>query len=1281
MSRSATLRTMALLVSCLGTFIAAHRQALAEPTFAGATFEIGPASSRSAVGDMNGDGRPDLVTIDNLAGGVSVLISRGDGTFEPRRFTSVGGAPNAIALNDLDLDGDLDLVVTFGGAFGATLNTGDGHFGALTTYSGPAGTFQSRSLVIADFNGDDSVDVALTEISTRSIYVYLSRFGFGLWDIRKVPAGNLPQALVAADLNADGRIDLAAAGFCAIGDATCSEGEIAVVLGRGDGSFDPPVLYGAGPRPESTLVTGDFNADGVPDLATPNQGAVSVLFGAGGGSFRDRVTFATNGLPINLAVADFNGDRTDDIAVLESDRFSVLPGRDDELLASTPPCATGAIPLVLGVADFNGDGAADLVINHRTPTLGHEPGYASVYLGRGDGTFRQRTLSTDANPKALVDADLNEDGRPDLVLATGGSAAVSIFLNQGAEAFLAAGTAATGSGPSSAVVADFNRDGHSDLAVTNSTSDDVSILLGDGASHLAPGSRPAVGRRPVSIAAGDFNEDGIADLAVANGYWDYAGATGDVSVLVGAGDGTFAPGGSLTASVGPQLVVAADFNRDGHDDLAVASTDRFTSGIYLFLGRGDTTFVPGGTLANVGGIQALVACDLNGDTLLDLFVSRAGVQSIAAYLGLGDGGFLPPRTTSPAAELSGIALADFDGDGRLDAAARILENALYYDKILLLRGGGDGTFTPVAKFAVGAGQVAMVARDLDGDGRPDLAIAGAVVDSHGILTLLFNQHPGPDSDHDGIPDDADGCTDTDQDGFGDPGYPSNTCPVDNCPHAVNPDQANGDHDALGDACDACTDADHDGWGDAGHPHNACAQDNCPAAVNPFQGDADHDGAGDACDTCNDPDGDGYGSRGRVFPMSCPLDNCGGIYNPGQEDADGDAIGDVCDPCPHDALNDADRDGLCGDVDNCPILPNPTQADQDGDGRGDGCDNCPTVPNPDQADREHDGSGDACQPSVRIYRIREDGGTELEVIAKAHDPQGETLNGTIQISEAMGTRSMDLVDLGTSRNCADGLFPEGTPGEGIGFANGSTGFPLLFDFRFGAPGFGLHCASGVYNYYIGRGTCEAPTDWDTRLFLQGLALPASICLLKGGLGGPRFDATVLGYDAGHVSISFESSRTFTFPFSGELPAQVDISGLSLGADHILRITATDGNTPPASAEAPFLYQGESMMTIRPPVTTVSDILVNFTSGPGKGAGLLTWTTDTEIDIVGFNAVTLDARENRVPLNSVLIPCEECITAGGHTYAFAVPKHKSGRNVFIEVVYTDQTVQVFGPSRRQ
>lgn len=211
----------------------------------------------------------------------------------------------------------------------------------------------------------------------------------------------------------------------------------------------------------------------------------------------------------------------------------------------------------------------------------------------------------------------------------------------------------------------------------------------------------------------------------------------------------------------------------------------------------------------------------------------------------------------------------------------------------------------------------------------------------------------PDGDADGIGDACDPCTDTDADGYGNPGYSANTCLTDNCPSISNSNQSDADGDGVGDACDSCSttpnsdqlDTDSDGLGDV------C--DNCPTVSNISQIDADGDGIGDPCDPCTDADGDGSGNPG--FPANtCPLDNCPTIANADQLDTDGDGKGNACDNCPLAANADqldSDGDGI-GDVcDNCWIAANPAQTDSDGDGHGDACDNCPLVLNAGQDDRE------------------------------------------------------------------------------------------------------------------------------------------------------------------------------------------------------------------------------------------------------------------------------------------------------------------------------------------
>jgi hypothetical protein len=357
--------------------------------------------------------------------------------------------------------------------------------------------------------------------------------------------------------------------------------------------FFPKVTYPSGGSLPYSVAVADVNGDGKPDLVVANNlyNSVGVLLGNGDGTFQPVATYGSGGVgPQWVAVADVNGDGKPDLLVA-----NCLPTGSSNCGGPTP---NGVVSVLLGngdgtfqpavsydaggrnansvvVADLNGDGKPDLVVG----TFFY---FVGVLLGNGDGTFQPVvTYLGQANIVSVAVGDVNGDGKPDLVAS--GSGGVFVLLNNGDGTFPHVGEYSTGGAARSVAVADVNRDGKLDLVVANygggkNFDGSVGVLLGngDGTFRLSK-VLDSGGNSPSSVVVTDVNRDGVPDIVIANctSGLDLCSSNtkGSIAVLLGGVDGTFQPPRRYPSSPLPFGLAAADVDGDAWPDLAVATYD------------------------------------------------------------------------------------------------------------------------------------------------------------------------------------------------------------------------------------------------------------------------------------------------------------------------------------------------------------------------------------------------------------------------------------------------------------------------------------------------------------------------------------------------------------------------------------------------------------------------------------------------------------------------------------------------------------------------------------
>lgn len=621
----------------------------------------GPGSQAFiATGDLNNDGKPDLVLPRGLANAPLLLqLSTTNGRFRPAAEafgTYANRNATAAVIADFNGDGQNDLAVADGTVRELTLLGGDGT-GRFPASLGTPSKLNSGAVLLtaADFNQDGKADLAIADQMANELTIRLSQAAGHFLATSPVKFINRPVALVTGDFDRNGRTDLAVANQ-----------DITLLLNQPNGTFISQTLTTNG---AAGLTAGNFDDDEWLDLAVSWAGRITLWHGgAAGFTASSFIAAADSGF---LTSGDFNEDGRQDLAVVTASdntdgRVLILLGDGQGAFNLPPSFAAGNAPRLLAQADFNRDGIADVVTAGQTDEVHLLP-------GRRDGFGLPQTFKLPSStgqtfsPVALLTADFNRDGNEDCALA----GAFGIYLLTSDNGVLRLLNDAPLPFPARTLQsADFNGDGWPDLAVHDGVS--LRVLFNQALpSNPAFMAAPLVNvGRPVGpgFLAGQFDGDALADVI----FFD---TTGFISYRVTQGDGAgaFIIRQSASISDGAGAVGAAgDFDGDGRLDLATADLDASNNDVQVHLGYAYQRGLGGSVL---DGGTALVKGQLNNDSKDDLV--QIGNDDLAVLLNPADERFVVPVNQAAGRSYNGYAIGgqpgravtgDFDGDGHGDIA-------------------------------------------------------------------------------------------------------------------------------------------------------------------------------------------------------------------------------------------------------------------------------------------------------------------------------------------------------------------------------------------------------------------------------------------------------------------------------------------------------------------------------------------------------------------------------------------------------------------------------------
>ena len=720
----------------------------------GINIGVSAEASAAFVADLNDDGRPEVIV--DTKGYIAILpnTTTGTGTLSFGTPILIGMVDyrDRLAVADFDGDGKVD-IVSGQSAMRNTSANGVISFSALINF---APELISDFYVTADFNGDGKPDLAELTSNQRRVRFYSNTstpgtISFSL-QAGSYKTGTYPVKMAAADLNGDSKPDIAV--------CSAEQDAMSVFANASTGSaiqFIPKVDYAAGHWPYGTAL-GDLDGDAKPDMVVANwqDNSFSILqFGLD--VVPSNLPKVNSFTPLNGPVGTtviINGNNFGNTV---NDNIVFFGGVKAEVTSAAANSLTVKIPV--GAANnklFSVTNAAGLTGYSPKPFRVTFPGGGPVFTATSFDTAKIFAASTD--PWGLCMGDLDGDGKNDVALANSGSNSVSVFRNKsipGGVAFDARTDIAVGSSPKACTIADLNADGKPELLVANAVSNTVSVFRNTSTPGTVSFAAPVLCYtdssgfgNPLALLVHDLDGDGKPDLAVANANSTYCTFFRNTTSSPG-GSISFASKVSYVGGYSPNILAVCDLDNNGKPDIVAGSdgqnqlfvlSNTSTVGTISFA-RGEN-FSPNSTY----GMSGLVVADVDENNSFDFAFATAG-NGLSHMLNQsirGTHDFLAPYNYGPGGITSKhIAGDDLDGDGRLDMAMLNLfaRSALVYKA---KDSSAQSYFRSPYSYLVTPGThtaTDIITGDIDGDGKPDIATCTI---SQPYLTILRNKVGEPE---------------------------------------------------------------------------------------------------------------------------------------------------------------------------------------------------------------------------------------------------------------------------------------------------------------------------------------------------------------------------------------------------------------------------------------------------------------------------------------------------------------------------------------------------------